>query len=127
MRFLPPLPYAIAQSMALLFFILSGANAYAKETPSFSIDITDNGFIPSVVTIPAGQKVSLAVRNGSKLPVEFESYSLNREKIVPAGSRIRIWIGPLKPGKYPFFNDFNPSQTGQIVAVKGKRNTGNAQ
>ena len=47
---------------------------------------------------------------------EWESYELNREKVVPAGGTTNIYLGPLTPGTYPFFDDFNQAVTGQIVA-----------
>ena len=31
-----------------------------------------------------------------------------REKVVAGGSEITVYIGPLKPGRYEFFGDFNP-------------------
>ena len=34
---------------------------------------------------------------------------LRREKVVAGGEQIMVYIGPLKPGKYEFFGDFNPT------------------
>ena len=48
---------------------------------------------------------------------EFESYEMNREKVIPAKSKMSIFIGPLKPGKYPFFGEFNQATAhGVIIA-----------
>jgi hypothetical protein len=49
-------------------------------------------------------------------PAEFESFELRREKVVVAGQEITLYIGPLKPGSYEFFDDFNPSARGHVVA-----------
>jgi Cupredoxin-like domain len=35
---------------------------------------------------------------------------------VAAGQEITLYIGPLKPGSYEFFDDFNPSARGHVVA-----------
>jgi hypothetical protein len=82
--------------------------ALAAE-PEIGIVIEGHRFTPAEVTAPAGQKLKLIVENRDKTPEEFESYSLNREKIVAAGTKAVVYVGPLKPGRYEFFGDFNPS------------------
>ena len=48
---------------------------------------------------------------------EFESYELNREKVIMGNSRAVIFIGPLAPGEYPFFGEFNMSTAlGTVIA-----------
>ena len=47
---------------------------------------------------------------------EFESYDLNREKIIGGNKTGIVFIGPLKPGKYGFFGEFNP-ETAQGVVI----------
>jgi hypothetical protein len=56
------------------------------------------------------------VHNQDPTPEEFESYELNREKIIPANSAAIVYIGPLSPGEYPFFGEFNP-KTAQGVLI----------
>jgi hypothetical protein len=61
--------------------------------------------------------VKLTVHNQDATAEEFESHKLNREKIVPAGAKVVIFIGPLKPGKYEFFGEYNEATAkGVIVA-----------
>lgn len=86
--------------------LLWAGSALATE-PEFRLVLKDHRFTPSEVTVPAGQKVRLVVENQDATPEEFESYSLNREKIVPAGGTITLFVGPLKPGRYEFFGEFN--------------------
>lgn len=87
------------------------------DAPEYRIVIKDHRFTPAELTIPAGQKVRLVVENQDPTPEEFESYDFNREKIVPANGRIVVFVGPLKPGKYEFFGEFNPrTARGWIVA-----------
>ena len=66
--------------------------------------------------MPAGQKIELHVRNTDAAASEFESAELHREKVVPAGQEIVVFIGPLRAGRYEFFDDFHPSSRGHIVA-----------
>ena len=73
---------------------------------------------PSELQIPAGQKVKLVVDNQDSTPEEFESHSLNREKIIPGNSKATIFIGPLKPGTYEFFGEFHQETAQGKIIVK---------
>ena len=85
----------------------------------FALTITDHAFSPTTLQIPAGTRIEVRVRNERRLPSEFESYELNREKIVPPGGSITVWIGPMPAGRYKIFDDFNPSTIGWVVASAG--------
>lgn len=105
-----------AKNLAFLVLALFGTAA-AAATPVFEIEIRDHLFIPDELTIPAGTKVKLVVYNRDPTPEEFESYELNREKVVMGGAKAIIFIGPLKPGEYPFFGEFNPKTAqGKVIA-----------
>ena len=80
----------------------------AASEPEFTLVIKDHRFTPPELVVPAGQKLKLIVENQDATPEEFESYALNREKIVPGGGRIVVFVGPLKAGRYEFFGEFNP-------------------
>jgi plastocyanin len=103
---------------ATLLAILSLASASVRaETPVFEISIKDHRFEPAVLEIPKGQKVKLVVKNQDATPEEFESYELNREKIIPGNSQGVVFIGPLEAGEYPFFGEFNQATAqGKVVA-----------
>jgi len=78
--------------------------------------IKNHQFTPSIVTVPAGVKVKLKVTNNDATPEEFESYKLNREKIIPGNSSAHVFIGPLEAGEYEFFGEFNQATAqGRIV------------
>jgi len=101
---------------AASIFVPAPVSARAED-PVVSIIIKDHRFEPSEVLVPAGVKVRLAVKNTDPTPEEFESHSLHREKVVPGGGEITVFIGPLEPGAYDFFGDFNPETAqGRIVA-----------
>jgi heme/copper-type cytochrome/quinol oxidase subunit 2 len=65
--------------------------------------IRDHKFDPAEIRVPSGQKVKLIVHNQDATPEEFESHELNREKVIAPGTKVNIYIGPLKPGRYPFW------------------------
>lgn len=81
------------------------------------ISIKDHKFSPAEVRVPAGQKVKLVIDNQDATAEEFESAEMNREKIIAPKSKASVWIGPLKPGKYPFIGEFNQATAqGVIIA-----------
>ncbi len=93
---------------------ISGA-AYAAP-PEFELEIRDHLFFPDELRIPADQKIKLVVYNRDPTPEEFESYELNREKVIMGNSKAIIFIGPLKSGEYPFFGEFNPTTAlGKVI------------
>ena len=89
--------------------------AYAAD-PAFTLTIKDRKFDVAELDVPANIKFALTVKNLDKAPSEFESSDLNREKVVVGGGTITVYLGPLTPGSYEFFDDFNPTARGHIVA-----------
>ncbi|MFA7552917.1 MAG: cupredoxin domain-containing protein [Spongiibacteraceae bacterium] len=86
------------------------------EKPVFDIEIKNHLFHPSEIKIPAGTKVKLIIYNRDSTPEEFESYALNREKVIMGGRKATIFIGPLSAGTYPFFGEFNPrTAQGKVI------------
>jgi hypothetical protein len=97
--------------------LLALAAAAGADTPEFELAIRGHLFFPAELSVPAGIKIKLVVVNEDTTPEEFESYPLNREKVVLGNSRTVIFIGPLAPGEYPFFGEFNISTAqGKIIA-----------
>lgn len=88
------------------------------EVPEFTIEIHDHLFFPSTLVVPANTKVKLILVNKDPTPEEFESYELNREKVIMGGAKAVIFIGPLKPGDYPFFGEFNPKTAQGVIRAQ---------
>lgn len=84
----------------------------------YTLIIKNHQFDPAELVMPAGKKVKLIVENQDATPEEFESHELNREKIIAGNSKASIYIGPLKPGKYPFFGEFNQATAQGFIVVK---------
>lgn len=85
--------------------------------PEIPLTIRNHQFEPAEVRVPAGQKVKLVVHNQDSTPEEFESHELNREKVIAPGTKANIYIGPLKPGRYPFFGEFHEKTArGAVIA-----------
>ena len=85
------------------------------DDPTFQITMKNNQFVPSDVQIQAGTKVKLVVRNDNQTTSEFESNQFHREKVVGPGQEITVYVGPLAPGSYEFFDDFHPQTRGHLI------------
>jgi plastocyanin len=114
------LTYSVATGRALLAVALAAgafvAPVLATEPESLLV-IRNHRFEPAELKVPAGQRVKLVVHNQDATPEEFESHSLNREKIVPAGAKVVIYIGPLTPGRYEFYGEYNEATAkGAVIA-----------
>lgn len=83
-----------------------------------ALTIKNHLFTPAEIKVPADQRIKLTVHNQDGTPEEFESHSLNREKLIPAGAKAVVYIGPLKPGRYDFFGEFNPSTAKGVVVAE---------
>jgi hypothetical protein len=102
-----------ARFAALL--VLAVAAPALADDPNFLIVLKNNQFVPSEVQIPSGVKVKLIVRNENPTTSEFESIQFHREKVVTPGQEITVFVGPLDPGSYEFFDDFHQETRGHLV------------
>ena len=108
---------AICRNLLSFSIILfATGTALFAQVPSFSLSIRDDQFVPKELQVPAGQKIELLVKNERTVTAEFESMELRREKIVPTGQQVSVFVGPLRPGDYEFFDDFNPQLRGRLIA-----------
>lgn len=104
------------RALSIICLLLASPLLRAADPLELRLLIKAHRFEPAELRVPAGTKVKLLVENQDATPEEFESYELNREKIVSGNGRITVWIGPLKPGRYPFFGEFN-ADTAQGVVI----------
>jgi Cupredoxin-like domain len=105
----------MGRALLTALLIATAVPALADE-PKVSIAIRDNGFAPAEVPVPTGTKIELSITNEQKIAAEFESNALRREKVIPPGATGTVYVGPLQPGRYEFFDDFRPQNRGFLVA-----------
>jgi len=87
------------------------------ERPVFELEIRDHLFWPADIVVPVNTRIKLLVTNSDPTPEEFESYELNREKVIMGKRTAVIFIGPLAPGEYPIFGEFHPKTAqGRVIA-----------
>lgn len=100
---------------------ISGA-AFLNAAPvraddAITIVIKDHKFEPAEVKVPANKRVTLLVDNQDATSEEFESGEMKVEKIVGGRKQIKVMVGPLKPGRYPFFGEFHEATAqGAVIA-----------
>lgn len=105
-------------SAGFAVMLLLAASAARAEDFEAKLVIRGHKFEPAELTVPAGQKIKLLVDNQDATPEEFESNELNREKIVVGKGSITVFLGPLEPGRYPFFGDFHQETAQGVLIVK---------
>lgn len=103
----------------LSFLMLSAlAPAYADDAATPTLVIKDGRFSPEKIEVAAGEKIRLQIHNQGSAAEEFESSDLNREKLIRPGAKATISIGPLKPGSYRFYGEFNPKTAQGVIVAK---------
>jgi heme/copper-type cytochrome/quinol oxidase subunit 2 len=109
-------PPAVA-AVALLAGLI-GVSTQAKAEDTLQLEFRQHRFVPNRITVPANAKFRLMVKNNDDTADEFESVDLNREKLVPPGQTITVFLGPLTPGEYKFFGDFHQDTAQGVMVAK---------
>jgi hypothetical protein len=96
------------------FLAMGAAPARADD---YVLTIKDHRFTPTEIKIPANKRVQITVVNDDATPEEFESKEMKVEKVIPGKSKGLVRVGPLKPGRYPFFGEFHEATAkGTLIA-----------
>jgi len=109
--------------LSVVALLLSTANflpvstAFAADM-ELSLVIKNHMFEPAELEVPANQRIKLNIQNLDKTVEEFESHSMKKEKVIPAGGKAVIFLGPLKPGSYEFIGEFNPKTAKGLVIAE---------
>ncbi len=91
--------------------------ADASDAAAPALSFRDGHFEPATLTVPANAPVALRVTNLSGETIEFESFKLNRERVIGPGGTITVQLPPLSPGTYDFYDDFHQNvPEGSLVA-----------
>jgi high-affinity iron transporter len=110
----PVRPVAVA--MVLGAALAGTAPARADDLPTLLFH--NHRFEPDRIEVPAHVRFQLKVKNTDDTADEFESVDLNREKLVPPGGTITVFLGPLDPGTYKFFGDFHQDTAQGVLVAK---------
>jgi hypothetical protein len=96
-----------------LGLVLGGAALAQYATVELAVK--DRKFEPAEIKAPANARIVIRITNRDATAVEFESKELKAEKVIAANGEGIVRVGPLKPGKYQFFDDFNQANRGTLV------------
>jgi plastocyanin len=108
---------ALSAAAIVLTALIAGLSApQALADADIKLVIENHKFEPAEIRVPAHQKIRIVIDNRDATPEEFESASLRAEKIIPGKSKGTVMVGPLKPGRYTFFGEFNEA-TAQGVLI----------
>ena len=108
----------MGRCIAFVMMVAGLASPGLARAAELLLTIENHKFVPAEVRVPAGTRVKLVVENRDASAEEFESFELNREKVIAGNSKAVIWIGPLKPGRYPFMGEFNASTARGVVIAE---------
>ena len=104
-----------AAALAVLALVACGGAARAQD---LAVTIKDHKFQPTELRVPAKKRFTVYVINDDPTPEEFESTSMKVEKIIAGKSKGVVRIGPLDPGRYEFFGDFNQATAQGIMIAE---------
>ncbi|GHF79111.1 hypothetical protein GCM10017161_02830 [Thalassotalea marina] len=97
--------------------MLISASLSAK-TKEYYLTLQNHVFVPSEIVIPANTKVKLVIVNKDDTMEEFDSFDLNREKVLFPGKKGHIFIGPLPAGRYEYFGEYFPNTARGTIVVE---------
>jgi hypothetical protein len=100
---------------AVLLALSADTRVRADDAVSLSLVLKNHQFDPAEVHAPPGKQIAIHVKNLNDIVSEFESGDLHFEKIVPVGSEITVYVHPLQPGRYNFYDDFHHATQGYLV------------
>lgn len=97
------------KQFALAVLSLAAITGFAA-TDEYKLTIKNHAFEPKELKVQAGKKFKIVVVNEDATSAEFESKPLGREKIIPAKAKGVINLGPLKPGRYEFVEEYHETE-----------------
>src|SRR5438445_9436429 len=104
--------------LLLAALLLALAAAVRAEERSVALAVAEHGFAPPEIEAAAGERLRLEVTNRTVAAIEFESFELNREGVVPPGQTVAVYVSGVPPGPYVFSDDFH-QEGPRAVAVEG--------
>ncbi len=102
--------------LALLGAFSAAVPALGDDMPVFRVELKDGTISPQRLVVPAKVAFKIEISNTGTSPAEFESLSLHKEKVLPAGSSSSLVFRRLEEGDYDFFDDFHPNAKATLTA-----------
>lgn len=107
----------IPTTVVILLALVGIAQGHAADLPSYDLTLHNGTLDPETLHVKAGERFKISLHNTGNTPVEFESRSLRKEKVMGPGVDSFVVVHPLKPGEYDFFDEFHlPDARGRVIA-----------
>jgi len=111
--------FQLAPALAALLLAAGAlllAPAARADDVTVGLGVHEHGFEPAEIAAAAGARVRLEITNHTPAAIEFESFELNRERVIPPGQTAVVYVSGLEAGRYEFFDDFHQERRGVLVA-----------
>jgi hypothetical protein len=82
--------------------------ATADDLTTYQIVLESHKFTPSEIHVPTGKPFIIVVTNNNDAADEFEMLLPALERTLQAGQQGKMRVGPLGPGRFPFFGESDP-------------------
>lgn len=93
--------------------LLMGASTIIQR-----ITIEQHLFYPSRIYVPENAPIQLIIHNLDDTPEEFDSFALNREKVIFPHRPSIIYLPKLTSGEYGFIGEYHPDTAqGSLVVI----------
>jgi hypothetical protein len=100
-------------SVLLSIPLLMGAGTVIQR-----ITIEQHLFYPSRIYVPENSPIQLIIHNLDTTPEEFDSFALNREKVIFPNRPTIIYLPKLASGEYGFIGEYYPDTArGSLVVL----------
>ena len=105
----------LGTAVACCAMLVAGISSARSDDNVPELRAQDGRFQPQILNVAANSTVQLKVVNLGSSAIEFESFELNRERVVPPGKAVTVYLPSLAPGTYHFFDDFHRDTQGTLV------------
>ncbi|MFI5323003.1 MAG: cupredoxin domain-containing protein, partial [Thermodesulfobacteriota bacterium] len=95
--------YAIASALGIIGILATITISHADEN-IVELRVQYGHFQPNNLSVKSNTPFKIKITNADNSPIEFESFSLNREREVAPGQTVTVYIPALAPGTYEFFD-----------------------
>jgi len=96
--------------------VFTAATPRAEDVIQIDMAIKEHRFIPAEIRVPVGKRAVINLHNEDPTAEEFDSTTLNIEKVIAGGRSGTVRLRPLEPGRYPFVGEYH-SDTAQGVVI----------
>ena len=105
----------IVAALSVVLARLGSSVAGAADEPAVALAVREEGFSPKEIEAQAGGNIRIEITNQTAAAIEFESFDLNRERVIQPGQTVNVYVSGLETGRYEFFDDFHQERRGALV------------